>query len=91
MTLFLMILGGVASLALGIWLGLGRYDQSPSDLERRLGEKGQRRKAKRHFMYLDYLRPGSKGSERKKRSQRSRFRTVSPKRPSQDKDEDAGK
>lgn len=80
MTLFLMILGGVAALALGIWLGLGRYDQSPSELDRRLGEKGYRRKAKRHFMYLDYLRPGGKGSERKKRGRQGRFHTVAPKR-----------
>lgn len=81
MGLFLMIVGGVAALALGIWLGMGRYDQPPSELDRRLGEKGYRRKTKRHFMYLDYLR-GSKGSERKKRGQRSRFRTVAPERRS---------
>lgn len=86
MGLFLMILGGVAAFALGIWLGLGRYDQSTSELDRRLGEKGHRRKAKRHFMYLDYLRPGSKGSERKKRGRRGRFHTVAPKRRAEEED-----
>ena len=79
MTLFFMILGGVAALALGIWLGMGRYEP-PSDLDRRLGEKGYRRKAKRHYMWVSYLLPGTKESERKKRGRRGRFHTVAPKR-----------
>lgn len=86
MTLFFMILGGVAALALGIWLGLGRYDQSPSEIDRRLGEKGQRRKAKRHYMWVSYLLPGAKESERKKRGRSGRFHTVAPKRRSGDED-----
>lgn len=84
MTLFLMILGGVAALALGFWLGFGQYNQSQSELERRLGEKGQRRKAKRHYMWVSYLLPGAKESERKKRGRSGRFHTVAPERRSEE-------
>ena len=89
MTLFLMILGGVAAFALGIWLGMGRYDQSTSELDRRLGEKGYRRKAKRHYMWVSYLLPGAKESERKKRGRRGRFHTVAPERKSEEGGEEA--
>lgn len=55
--LTLKILGGLAAVALGIWLGLpGRYDQSLEDVERNmvLGT-GRTRKVKRHFTPLAWI------------------------------------
>ena len=73
MILFLKILGGVAALALGIFLGTGRYSQSPEEVAARLG-KGQPRKAKRHFMWLNYLKANQRASQR--RRGRERFKTA---------------
>ncbi len=73
MILFLKILGGVAALALGIFLGTGRYSQSPEEVAARLG-KGQPRKAKRHFMWLNYLKSNQRASQR--RRGRERFKTA---------------
>ena len=73
MILFLKILGGVAALALGIFLGAGRYSQSPEEVAARLG-KGQPRKAKRHFMWLNYLKSNQRASQR--RRGRERFKTA---------------
>ena len=76
----LMVLGGVAALALGIWLGLpGRYDRSQEEVDRAL-EKGKSRRSwtKRHFTPLDLLRKEKRGSER--RRVHRPFKTAAPKR-----------
>jgi len=73
LVLFLKILGGVAALALGVHLGRGHYSQSPEEISARLG-RGQPRKAKRHFMWLNYLKVGPRGSER--RRGRRHFKTA---------------
>ena len=73
MILFLQILGGIAAVALGIYLGGGRYTQSQAEIEARLGV-GQPRKAKRHFMWLDFLKANERGSDR--RRTRSHFKTA---------------
>jgi hypothetical protein len=65
LVLFLKILGGLAALALGIHLGGGRFTQSPDEVAARLG-KGQPRKAKRHFMWLNWLKATPRGSERRR-------------------------
>lgn len=72
-----MIVGGIAAFGLGIWLGLGRFEQSPREIEEALGEKGERPRAKRHFMYLDYLRPKRRESRRRGR-ERGRFHVEAP-------------
>ena len=57
MMLTLKILGGIAALFLGIWLGLpGRYEQSQEEIERTmvLGT-GRTRKVKRHFTPLAWF------------------------------------
>jgi hypothetical protein len=74
--LFLKILGGVAALALGVYLGMGEFRQTPEEIEARLGT-GRRRKAKRHFMWLNYLKPQKRASER--RAVRHRFKTATAK------------
>ncbi len=82
MILFLKILGGVLALALGIYLGLGEFRQTPEEIEARLGT-GRRRKAKRHFIWLNYLKADKRASER--RAVRHRFRTAAAK-PSETKE-----
>ena len=78
--LFLKILGGMAALALGIFLGGGRYTQSQEEIEYRLGG-GKPRRSKRHFMWLDMLRTDQRGSDR--RRTRAHFqRSVASKRSS---------
>ncbi len=73
--LFLKILGGDAALALGIFLGFGRYTQSQEEIEARLsGGVGKRRRAKRHFMWLNYFKAQERASVRGR--PRPRFKTV---------------
>ncbi len=73
MILFLQILGGLAAVALGFYLGNGRYTQSQQEIEVRLGG-GKPRRAKRHFMWLDYFRADERASERGR--PRQRFKMV---------------
>ena len=73
MILLLKILGGVVALGLGIYLGGGNYNQSPKEIEMRLG-KGQPRKAKRHFMWLNYMKANPRASEL--RRSREHFKTA---------------
>ena len=73
MILFLKILGGIGAVAFGIFLGTGRYTQTPKEIEMRLGG-GKPRKAKRHFMWLNFLKANERGSDR--RRTRSHFKTA---------------
>ena len=73
MILFLQILGGLAAVALGFYLGNGRYTQSQAEIEARLGG-GKPRRAKRHFMWLNYFKADERASDR--RRTRPRFKTV---------------
>ena len=73
MILFLQILGAIAAVALGMYLGGSPYTQSQAEIEARLGV-GQPRKAKRHFMWLDFLKANERGSDR--RRTRSHFKTA---------------
>jgi hypothetical protein len=75
--LILKILGAVAALALGIWLGLpGRYERDLDEIDRALGEDGiGRARATRHFLVVDWFFRGLKKS-RKKPQGRRHFHTV---------------
>jgi len=55
--LTLKILGAIAALAVGVWLGLpGRFDQTPEEIERTMAlGTGRRRKVKRHFTPFAWL------------------------------------
>ncbi len=54
MTTFLLVLGGIAALALGIWIGLGLPGTSgPQD---RVLPSGMRRRRKRYFTPIDLFR-----------------------------------
>lgn len=55
--LTLKILGGVAAVALGIWLGLpGRYQAPTEEMERTMAlGTGRRRKTKRYFTPLAWI------------------------------------
>ncbi len=57
------MLGGLAAVALGFYLGNGRYTQSQAEIEARLGG-GKPRRAKRHFMWLDYFKADERASDR---------------------------
>ena len=63
MILFLQIVGALAAVALGFYLGNGRYTQSREEIEARLGD-GRPRRAKRHFMWLNYLNTDERASVR---------------------------
>lgn len=79
--LTLKILGGVAALLLGLWLGLpGRYERrSDQELERLLDHgRGSRHTVKRHFTPLDWFRKEERGSRRRQGG--TRFRTAAPER-----------
>ena len=73
MLLFLKILGGLGAVALGMFLGTGRYTQTQQEIDVRLGG-GKPRRAKRHFMWLDLLRTSERGSNRGR--PRARFKTA---------------
>jgi hypothetical protein len=73
MILFLKILGGLGAVALGMFLGTGRYTQTQQEVEMRLGG-GKPRRAKRHFMWLDYFKAHERGSDR--RRTRTHFKTA---------------
>jgi hypothetical protein len=73
MIVFLKILGGLAAVGLGIFLGAGRYTQTQKEIEVRMGG-GKPRRAKRHFMWLDYFKAQERGSVR--RRNRAHFQTA---------------
>ena len=75
MVLFLKILVGLAAVALGIHLGSGRYTQTTDEIAARLGT-GRPRKAKRHFMWLNYLKADERASDRRRGQAGPRFKTV---------------
>lgn len=57
MVLTLKILGALAALGLGLWLGLpGRYEQTPEEIEQTMAMgTGRRKKVKRHFTPLAWF------------------------------------
>jgi hypothetical protein len=69
MILFLQILGGLAAVAFGFYLGDGRYTQTQEEIEVRLGS-GKPRRSKRHFMWLNYFKADERASVRGRKRQR---------------------
>ncbi len=69
MILFLQILGGLAAVAFGFYLGNGRYTQTQEEIEARMGS-GKPRRSKRHFMWLNYLKADERASVRGRERQR---------------------
>ena len=79
--LLLKILGGLAALGLGIYLGLaGQYRPNPDEIERALLGQGRTRRAKRHFTLLGWLRKNDERSShvRRRRAPTGRFNLYSP-------------
>ena len=79
--LFLKILGGIAALGLGLYLGLaGRYRADPQEIDRALSGRGSTRRAKRHFTPLGWLRKTDERSShlRRRRAPTGRFNLYSP-------------
>jgi hypothetical protein len=73
MIVFLQILGALAAVALGFYLGYSPYTQSQEEIEARLGT-GKPRRSKRHFMWLNYFKTDERASTRGR--QRPRFKTA---------------
>jgi len=65
-TVFIYVLVGIAMVLFGFYLGRGTYSQSIEEVEARLG-RGKPRRAKRHFMWLNYLKAEDRASERRRR------------------------
>ncbi len=63
MILFLQILGALAAVAFGVYLGYGPYTQTQEEIEARLGA-GKPRRSKRHFMWLNYFKADERASDR---------------------------
>jgi hypothetical protein len=79
--LLLKILGGVAALGLGIYLGLaGHYRPDPAEIERALTGEGRTRRARRHFTPLGWLRKNEERSShvRRRRAPTGMFNLYSP-------------
>ncbi|MDE0806343.1 MAG: hypothetical protein OSA24_02235 [Longimicrobiales bacterium] len=66
MTVFIYSLLGIAMVLFGFYLGRGTYSQSIEEVEARLG-KGNPRRAKRHFMWLNYMKAEDTASKRRRR------------------------
>ncbi len=79
--IILKILGGVLAIALGVYLGWGRYSQTPDEIAQAMGH-GKPRKAKRHFMWLNYTKTTERASTM--RAQRRYFGTAAPRSPEKD-------
>ena len=65
---FIYVLAGILAVIFGFYLGRGTYNQSVEEVEARMG-KGKPRRAKRHFMWLNYMRPEDRASKRRRREQ----------------------
>jgi hypothetical protein len=84
--LFLKILGALAALALGVWLGLpGRYERDShyEDIERAMDSpEGRSKKVKRAFTPLAWVQRkmdvGSSRRNRRKQESRRGFRMENP-------------
>jgi hypothetical protein len=79
--LFLKLLGGIAALGLGIYLGLaGQFRADPREIDRALSGQGSTRRAKRHFTPLGWLRKTDERSShlRRRRAPTGRFNLYSP-------------
>ncbi len=72
MILVLKIIGAIAALVLGIWLGLGSGSgPTARDVEERLGKDLPRYRATRHFTFLNLLqRKSERGSHRRRKGAR---------------------
>ncbi len=66
---------------MGVYLGVGNFTQTREEIDHRLVSGGQPRKAKRHFMWLDYMRPTKRASAR--RAVRTHFRTAVSSKPAE--------
>ena len=63
---FIYVLAGILAVIFGFYLGRGTYNQSVEEVAARMG-KGKPRRAKRHFMWLNYMRPEDRASKRRRR------------------------
>ncbi len=72
---------------MGLYLGAGNFTQTREEIDHRLVSGGRPRKAKRHFMWLDYMRPTKRASAR--RAVRTHFRTAVSTKPAEKEQRDS--
>lgn len=79
MVFFLKVLGGIAALALGLWLGRPEpYRQSHEEIEKILDQPSRRHgRVKRHLTPLDWFKSNKRSPDRLRRH---RFKLSSPDR-----------
>jgi hypothetical protein len=86
--LLLKILGALAAVGLGIYLGMaGQYRYDPEELDKALGTGGRSRKVKRRFTLFGWMRmPEERSSHRRRRRSSGRhFDLIAPDAPKKDK------
>lgn len=77
LSFILKLIGAILALFLGVYLGMGRFEQSNEELDKALGEDSGPRRVRRHFMFLDLGRKTlTRGSD--VRRTRRHFQTVHP-------------
>jgi len=81
--LWLKILGGIAALVFGLWLGsAGAYRQRTEEIDQAMERGGSRRyRVKRRFIAVDYLMRKRRVSERRTQSGSRRAFQLSGSRP----------
>jgi hypothetical protein len=65
--LLLKILGGLATLGLGLRLGMASFRQSVDDIDRALDEDREPQRVRRHFMWLDVFVKSATSRRRRRR------------------------
>lgn len=70
--LTLKIIGALAALGFGLYLGMARdYRQSIDEIDELLGKETKRKSARKHFTFLNLLqKKAEKGSDRRRRGAR---------------------
>jgi hypothetical protein len=85
--LFLKVLGALAALGIGIYLGMaGQYRPDPEELDKALGPGGLSRRVRRRFTLFGWMRiPEERSSHKwRRRGSNRRFDLIAPDPPKKD-------
>ncbi|MGW8266807.1 MAG: hypothetical protein ACWGSQ_10585 [Longimicrobiales bacterium] len=85
--LLLKVLGALAALGIGIYLGMaGQYRPDPEEMDQALGPGGRTRRVRRRFTLFGWLRiPEERSSHRwRRRASDRRFDLIAPDPPKKD-------
>jgi hypothetical protein len=85
--MILLVLGGIAALVFGIWLGSpGRYEQDLEEIEGLIDKERPRRQATRHFTFLNavFNRKAPPRARKRHQARRTPFSGLSQAPPPRD-------